>query len=106
MLLGANSPRAGLTVATNVPAPTTLATTLGKPTAVQEVSVELTGLSPDASLELRTDGRWQPIPTTITSGITHLLHAQLAEPMTATAVRVVDSNGATLQHFVVLAAHS
>jgi hypothetical protein len=104
MLLGTGSPRADLSVAANVPAPAAAETTLTKPTPVQEVSVELTGLSPNASLELHTNGHWQTVPTTITSGITHLLHAQLAEPMTASAVRVVGNDGATLQHLVVLAA--
>ena len=105
MLVGSGTPRADVDVAANVLAPATDETRLAKPAAVQEISVELDGLSPDAALELRGPrGQWRTVPTTITSGVTHLLHAQLAEPITATAVRVVDSEGASLQHLVVLAA--
>ena len=104
-LVGPGTPRADLAVAANVAVPSSAVTTLAKPAMVAEVSVELNGLAPDAALELRNrHGRWQRIPTIATGGSAHLLHAELSDPIEATAVRAVDADDATLQHVVVLVA--
>ena len=104
VLVGDGTPRANLTVARDVPLPTSTMTRFRTPTAVQEVSAELSGPS-DAVIEVRDiHGRWLELPTTTTSGAAYLVHADLSEPVLATAVRIGDTEGESLQHLVVLAA--
>jgi len=104
VLLGPDTPRAGLTVAAAVSSPTTSTTGWQHVARVREISVEAARATAGTTLELRQpDGRWRSIPTTVSSGSPALLHAQLTQPVLATAVRVVGTGAAPLQDLVVLA---
>lgn len=103
VLVGPATPRAGLAVAADRRMPAGPVVDLGAPVRVRELSVEVAGRSTAGRLELRVGGHWQGVPTTSSGGSPDLLHAQLSQPVVATAARVVGADGATLRDFVVLA---
>jgi hypothetical protein len=104
VLLGPDTPRSGLTVATRISAPTSTTSDWHHVARVREISVEVVEPVTGAYLELRQpDGRWRAVPTTSSHGVPGLLHAQLTKPIDATAVRVVGTGASPLQDLVVLA---
>jgi hypothetical protein len=75
-------------------------------TQVRELSVVVPHSAVGVLLQVRTpDGRWTDVHARLTPEARgpRLLHARLAAPLTADAVRVVGAHGATLRDLVVLA---
>lgn len=101
VLFGDGTPRAGMTVATNLSSPSDV-TPLGGAVRVGEVSLEVGGVASDVGIELRDkSGQWHRLSTTRTAPAPALVDARLAQPLVATAVRVVGAGSAPLLHLVV-----
>jgi hypothetical protein len=106
VLLGPQTPRAGLRVALDVASPGGSEAALAPGTQVRELSVVVPHSAVGVLLQVRTpDGRWTDVHARLTPEARgpRLLHARLAAPLTADAVRVVGAHGATLRDLVVLA---
>jgi hypothetical protein len=104
VLLGAGTPRPGLTVAARIPADVPATVRLPNEAEVRELSVELVGSAADVSFQLRRpDGRWTTVAADSSGGVPALFDAAVPPGTRATAVRVVGADSGSLRNLVVLA---
>src|SRR4051794_19963328 len=105
VLLGPDTPRRDDRVVVDAPAPQQSQLPLPPDTRVTEVSVVVPAAGPAPAIEVRNAaGEWVRLPATATEGTPRLLHARLAAPLSADAVRVTVRAGAPVRDFVVLGA--
>jgi hypothetical protein len=105
VLIGPQTPRADLHVALDQPTPAGSVAKLARITNVTELSVAVSGLSrPELQVHSNASG-WVTVPSSLSAPGKgpRLLHARLATPVEADAVRVLGASG--LRDLVVLAAN-